>query len=200
MCDAHDCTHTSMDFTRRGLAGLALAGAASLTLPGEARAAAGKDKTKLAALCLMCIDYRLVTAGVSAFDSTQHGKPGPGAMQYDLVVLAGASLAATSETTFLPTAAGFWQQFGAAVALHDVQKLIVVDHMECGAYNVQFNGGKPMPGHEEYDHHVEQMRRLKRILPEHAKAAGADPNMPVDFWIYEDPKHPELGPTRVTIP
>ena len=112
MCDAHDCTHTSTDFTRRGLARLALAGAAALTLPGEARAADKKD-TVLDALCLMCIDYRLVTTGVRAFDRNWPPPPppipplpGPGYRKYDLVALAGASLAATSETTFLPTAAG----------------------------------------------------------------------------------------------
>lgn len=199
MCDAHDCTHTSTGFTRRGFAGLALAGAASLALPGGALAA----DVVLDALCVMCIDYRLVTAGVRAFDTVQPTNPplpGPGPSKYDLVTLAGASLAATSETTFLPTAAGFWQQFGAAWALHKVRKLVVLDHMKCGAYNVQFNNGNEMPYNQELELHKQQMRRLKAILPQHARAVGAPETMPVEFWLFEDPDNPARKPVRILNP
>jgi hypothetical protein len=195
MCDAHDCKHTSVDFTRRGLMGVALAGAAALTLPGEAR---GAD-APLAALCVMCIDYRLVTDGVNNFNAVAPGKPGPGQSKYDLVVLAGASLAATSETTFLPTAAGFWQQFGAAWALHKIQKLVVLDHMGCGAYDVQFNGGNRLPPDRELDLHKQQMRRLKAILPQHARAVGAPETMPVEFWLFSDPKFPPVRIEQIHI-
>jgi len=194
MCDSND-----HGLTRRGMAGLALAGAASLVLPRAARAAgiARAKDTQLDALCLMCIDYRLPTASVSAFDNVARGYPGPGPRNYDLVALAGASLAASSETTFLPTAAGFWQQFGAAWALHKVQKLIVLDHMECGAFNVQFNNGNKLPYDRELELHKQQMRRLKQILPVHARAVGAPAAMPVEFWIYLTPDDTTHPPTHL---
>jgi hypothetical protein len=195
MCDAHDCRHTT-DLTRRGLVGMALAGAASLALPGGARAA----DIQLDALCLMCIDYRLVTSGVNNFNTPGAGRPGPGQSKYDLVTLAGASLAATSETNFSLTMAGFWQQFGAAWALHKIQKLVVLDHMGCGAYDVQFNGGNRLPPDREFELHKQQMRRLRDILPEHARAVGAPATMPVEFWIFMDPANPSMAPTRIVNP
>jgi hypothetical protein len=197
MCDSHD-----HGFTRRGFAGLALAGAASLAIPGVARAAGGKPAKAdviLDALCLMCIDYRLPSASVHAFDTANDSHyPGPGGRKYDLVALAGASLAATSETAFAITAAGFWQQFKAAWDLHKIQKLVVLDHMECGAFNVQFNGGNKLPYDEELRLHRQQMKRLKDILPAHARAVGAPPNMPVEFWIYLTPDDITHPPAHLT--
>ncbi|MBV9692068.1 MAG: hypothetical protein JO261_00070 [Alphaproteobacteria bacterium] len=193
------CNSDHHGFTRRSFAGLALAGATSLALPRDAWAADTwrKEDVVLDALCLMCIDYRLPSASVSAFDNVAGGYPGPGPRKFDLVALAGASLAATSETTFLPSAAGFWQQFGAAWALHSVQKLIVLDHMECGAFNVQFNNGVKLPYDRELELHKQQMRRLKQILPQHARAVGAPETMPVEFWIYLTPDDVTHPPTHL---
>jgi len=194
MCDSHD-----HGLTRRGLAGLALAGAASLALPPQARAA----EVVLDALCLMCIDYRLPSASVGAFDMAPVPRvwPGPGKKKYDLVALAGASLAAASERSFLPTVAGFWQQLGAAYTLHKVRKLIVMDHLGCGAFNVEFNGGRkpPLPYKQEYDLHLKVMKHLKQVLPERAAGAGAPSGLPVEFWIFMDPDAVSPKPTKIDL-
>ena len=197
MCDAHDCRHTT-DLTRRGLVGMALAGAASLALPRGARAA----DIQLDALCLMCIDYRLVTSGVNnQFQHHRHRQAGTGAVQIRSRHAGGRGIGCRDVgDEFLLTMAGFWQQFGAAWALHKIQKLVVLDHMGCGAYDVQFNGGNRLPPDREFELHKQQMRRLRDILPEHARAVGAPATMPVEFWIFMDPANPSMAPTRIVNP
>ena len=83
------------------------------------------------ALCVTCIDYRLVADNSPFFDSMKlHG-------EYDQVSLAGASLAAVSPKC--PSAnAAFWDQLAIARNLHQVRRLIVLDHRDCGAFKVAF--------------------------------------------------------------
>jgi hypothetical protein len=163
---------------------MAIAGAGALLLPPSAFAAG-----KIDALSVMCIDYRLVTRGVEFFDS----KKGPGPGNYDLVTLAGASLAAASETMFLPTVPGFWQQLGAAFALHAISKVVVLDHMGCGAFAEAFNGGKPLLPADERKLHLQVMKHLKDLMPVRAPGVGA-PVLPLEFWLFPDPAGKALLP------
>lgn len=113
---------------RRGFIRLAAlgAGAALLGLPPSARAAGDVE-----ALVITCMDYRLV-------DEAARYLEGRGLTnRYDLVILAGASLAAVTDA-FPAWNKTFWEHVGVAIDLHKVKKLIVIDHRDCGAYKVVF--------------------------------------------------------------
>ncbi|MFN3926015.1 MAG: carbonic anhydrase [Pseudanabaenaceae cyanobacterium] len=79
------------------------------------------------ALVLTCIDFRFVGLEQS-FLSRQHLE-----QSYDWVALAGASLAlagfphpAEAET--------FWDQLALSKRLHNIRKVVIIDHQDCGAY------------------------------------------------------------------
>ena len=82
-------------------------------------------------LAITCIDYRLVDDAVRFFDSRHMTN------DYDQVSLAGASLAGVSNK-FPSSNAAFWDHIGIAKQLHHIQKVIVVDHRDCGAFKVAF--------------------------------------------------------------
>jgi hypothetical protein len=195
MCNSHDCKHDSNGLTRRIFGAAALAGLAASAVPLAARAADPDDVPKDLVLALTCIDYRLVNDAVTFFN-----KLPPGSGKYDLVVLAGASLAAASEGMFLPTVAGFWQQFGAAYALHKIKKLVVLDHMGCGAFNVQFNGGNKLDPVRERALHIEVMTHLKAILPMRAEGQGVPRNIPVEFYLASNPERLPVTIEPIHIP
>jgi hypothetical protein len=136
----HACAHH--DISRRGFASLALAGAGSLLLPDFAFAAPTD------ALSIMCIDHRFVTRTIGFFNRP----PQAGAERYDLVALAGASLAGVAEK-LEETVPGFWQQVATAAGLHHIHRVVLLDHMKCGAYEKEFNNGNEMPPAVERAHH-----------------------------------------------
>ena len=116
---------------RRGLLTAAggLLGAGLMSVPARS--------ATVTALAITCIDYRLVDDAGKFFASQKLTN------DYDLVALAGASLAAVS-SKFPSSNAAFWDHVGIAKQLHSIKKVIVVDHRECGAYNVAF--GKDYKG------------------------------------------------------
>ena len=110
---------------RRFLEVVALGGGVSLLgLPTGSRAAAKVD-----ALLLSCMDYRLIHATERYMDG--RGLKG----KYDHVILAGASLGAITEK-FPSWNKTFWEHLDVAIELHQVGKAILLDHRDCGAYNV----------------------------------------------------------------
>ena len=100
------------------------------------------------ALSIMCIDHRFVTRTIGFFNRP----PQAGAERYDLVALAGASLAGVAEK-LEETVPGFWQQVATAAGLHHIHRVVLLDHMKCGAYEKEFNNGNEMPPAVERAHH-----------------------------------------------
>lgn len=78
------------------------------------------------ALVLSCIDFRFVTALQQFLEPTF-------AQQYDWTALAGASLALAG-FPHQADAAAFWDQLDLSYRLHHVEKVIIFDHQDCGAY------------------------------------------------------------------
>jgi len=141
MCEEH----SSGKLTRRGFAGLLTVSAALSLLPIRA-AAAGNIPT---ALSLMCIDYRFINAGVAFFNDVTKQVPN----DYDLVAMAGASLAGIQTTKFPKEKDAFYEQVGAARFLHPyINRVIVLDHLTCGAYKEEFG---PMTPEQERQKHEE---------------------------------------------
>lgn len=154
--------HSAMD--RRHFGALLL-GAASLPfLPLPASAAHPK------VMGVICIDYRLVGKSSKFFDEMGLNK------QYDQLELAGASLAAIAHK-FNPTPGAFWEQVGIAVKLHEVEKVIVVDHRDCGAYKAVFGPRYQGQGEAEMEQHRGVMKKMKHDM------AHRYPNLTSEFYL-----------------
>ena len=143
---------------------LALAAGFTL-LPLSARAAGG-----VTALAITCIDYRLVDDAVKFFDSRKLTN------DYDQVSLAGASLAAVSDK-FPEANAAFWNQLGLAKQLHNIKKVIVVDHRDCGAYKAAFAKDYKADRAGETLQHKGVMQQVKD------KLAKLHPDLQSEFYL-----------------
>lgn len=150
-------THQTGRISRRGFATMAMAGVGLSLLPLRARAA------DLEFLCITCIDYRFVTRDVQWLDATF------GYKKYDIVALAGASLAAL-ETKVPQHPKAFWDQVDIAQSLHRIKKVVLLDHLDCGAYKVA--NGYPVdqtpPPALEIPWHEKAMREAARLIHDHS--------------------------------
>jgi carbonic anhydrase len=153
MCEHHG------GWTRRSV--FSLAGGAAAAWTSLPALAAGS----IEALGFTCIDYRVVDEAAALFH--QEGLTN----RYDMLALAGASLAAVSPV-FPSSNAAFWDHVAIARKLHAIRKVIVVDHRDCGAYKVAFGKDYAGSGAAELAQHKGVMQKLKTELAN---------------------KHPELG-------
>jgi hypothetical protein len=144
---------------------LGLSAAAIAVLPQGAWAAGG-----ITALAVTCIDYRLVDDAVRFFDGKKMTN------DYDQVSLAGASLAAVSDK-FPESNAAFWSHVGIAKQLHNIKKVIVVDHRDCGAFKVAFGKDYKGEGAAETAQHKAVMEQVK------AKLAKTHPDLQSEFYL-----------------
>lgn len=113
----------------------------------------GKSVHACAAMVLSCMDYRFWES-VSEFVRTKLGIP-----HFDLVTVAGA--AKPINDSGCSGLAG--SCVDVACNLHGVQKIIIVNHKDCGAYG----GSRNFKNSEEEDrHHHEELRKAKRIISE----------------------------------
>jgi hypothetical protein len=92
---------------------------------------------KAKVLLLTCIDLRFHRE-IAEVMKTHFQYDG----QYDQAILAGASLGA--QLTFGPDRKPHWQQtfletLSLSIEVHDTDGLIVMDHMDCGAYKRYWN-------------------------------------------------------------
>jgi hypothetical protein len=189
------CTeHCAPGISRRNFAGLALAGAGLSLLPIRAQAAFKSD-----ALCIMCIDPRTVYSAQRFFDDPPNpvGNGGLGmGGKYDMVALAGASLASVSLA--FPTSIGaIWDHIDLAVKLHQIDKVIVMDHRDCGAFEAVY--GKTS-GAAELALHKKVMGEMKTEF----NRRGLNRTLGVDFYlmpVFDPPRPPPafLRPEKVTV-
>lgn len=168
MCVEHD---KPAGISRRGM-GAVLAGAAGLSLfPFVARAA------DVATLCVTCIDYRFVQKDITWLNT----ELGLEFDNYDLVVLAGAALAATDQRPRVPqNPSAFWDQIKIAIKLHKIKKVVLLDHMECGAYREAFG----QPPNDPKLPPAQEMAKHREIMLEVAHALKAAPyNLQVANYV-----------------
>ncbi len=114
-------------------------------------------------LLLSCMDYRL-TDKIDAYMNARGLRE-----KYDHVVLAGASLGAL--TPKHPAwGETFWSHLDVAMALHQVHRVMVLDHRDCGAYKVLLGEHTVKDAATELKSHVEQLYTLRRqIVSRHPK-------------------------------
>lgn len=158
----HPCAHRP---DRREVSFLLASAGIFAALPSLAFAAGQVD-----ALCVTCIDYRLVDDWVAFFN--KQGLQG----KYDQIALAGASLAAVSPK-FPSSNAAFWDQLGIAKTLHNVKKLVVLDHRDCGAFKVAFGNDYASCCGAETAQHKSVMMQVK------AKLAEKHPDLGSEYYL-----------------
>jgi carbonic anhydrase len=146
-----------------------LAGAAAM-LPLAARA--GQVDT----LCITCIDYRFVNKDVTWLNT----ELGLDFDNWDVVALAGASLAAIP-TRVPQNPAAFWDQIKIAKDLHKIKSIILLDHIDCGAYRVAY--GKPPPPAEPVLPEDEEWAKHREVLPQVAGMLRRDYGFTVSSWV-----------------
>ena len=133
-------------------------GASLLALPAVGRAAGNTE-----ALLLSCMDYRLV-------NKTERYMSGRKLRdKYDYVILAGASLGALTDK-YPAWGKTFWEHLDVAIQLHHIQKVMVMDHRDCGAYKVILGEDCCKPKDKETAAHAEKLKELrKQINDKHPK-------------------------------
>ena len=111
------------------------------------------------ALLLSCMDYRLV-------DDTERYMTNRGLRdKYDHVILAGASLGATTDK-YPCWSQTFWDHLDVAIKLHNIKKVIVLDHRDCGAYKVILGEDFAKDPGKEKSVHTDKLSALASRLKE----------------------------------
>ena len=111
------------------------------------------------ALLLSCIDYRLVDKTIRFFN-------GKGLKNdFDYFILAGAGLGVINPThykDFDEWKKVYFQHIDIAISLHGIKEIILVEHMDCGAYYIIY--GKDITAHEEHKKHVDTIMNMDMLI------------------------------------
>ncbi|HUC09928.1 MAG TPA: hypothetical protein VL985_05825 [Stellaceae bacterium] len=126
VCRCHDLLSQGRVGRRQLLRALAVAGIAA-TLPHPAAAAEGEYD----AMLLSCIDPRMV-APVYKYMQAQ-GLDG----KYSQFCIAGAAIAVVAPK-FSAWRSAFWDNTATSLQLHRINKIIAIDHRDCGAAKVAY--------------------------------------------------------------
>lgn len=156
------CEHQIGCVSRRSIFSLASGAMALSALSSTARASG-----HIEALGFTCIDYRVVDEAAALFQK-QHLTN-----EYDMLALAGASLGAVSPL-FPSSNAAFWDQVGIAKKLHNIKKVVVVDHRDCGAYKIAFGKNYAGNGAAELAQHKGVMTKMQAMLKQKHPDLGSE--------------------------
>ena len=107
------------------------------------------------ALVLSCMDFRFINDKVSFLNKEYKDS-------YNKFSLAGASLG-YNQTTFPEWGASFDKHIELSKDLHDIDEIIVMDHMDCGAYRILYDN-QSMSKEEEYELHRKNLDKFKAII------------------------------------
>jgi hypothetical protein len=122
------------------------------------------------ALLLTCMDFRLVNE-IERYMEARGLKD-----RYDHVILAGASLGALNDR-FPAWGEVFWTHLDLAIQLHEVHRVIVLDHRDCGAYKMIIGEAQVKDPEAELKAHVKQLYAFRTaVLARH-------PHMEVEIGL-----------------
>ena len=112
-------------------------------------------------LLLTCMDFRLVD-DIETYMNARGLKD-----KYDHIVLAGASLGALNDR-FPAWSEVFWQHLDLAIQLHEVHRVMLLDHRDCGAYKMILGDAAVKDADTELKSHVKQLYAVRSaILAKH---------------------------------
>ena len=124
-----------------------------LQLTAPARA----ENHQAKALVLSCIDFRFLTIEREFLGLKKMRN------QYDLTALAGASLALAG-FPHPSDAEAFWDQLDISVRLHQIKKVIVIDHQDCGAYATMIDANLSKDPTRELQIHTDYLSRAYQSI------------------------------------
>lgn len=108
-------------------------------------------------LLLSCMDFRLA-------NETEDYMTGQGLRdKYDHVILAGASLGVLTDK-YPAWGQAFREHVDIAIKLHQIHKLVVIDHRDCGAYKVLLGEDFAKDPAKETTIHETKMKELSAIV------------------------------------
>ncbi|MDP1630560.1 MAG: hypothetical protein Q8L66_03985 [Caulobacter sp.] len=158
------CDQSGAVSRRRLLGGLAVG--AGLGLVAQPAKAGGHAE----ALLLTCMDFRLANE-IEAYMTARGLRD-----NYDHVILAGASLGALNDK-FPVWGDVFWTHLDLAIKLHEVHRVIVLDHRDCGAYKMILGEAAVKDPDAELKAHVKQLYAFRSaVLTRH-------PHMEVEIGL-----------------
>jgi carbonic anhydrase len=108
------------------------------------------------ALVLSCIDFRFISIEQNFLNQQLGG-------QYDLLTLAGASLALTG-FPHDAEATTFWDQLELSRELHHIEKVIILDHQDCGAYAAKIDKNLSQDPQREWGVHRQYLEQAKQEI------------------------------------
>lgn len=147
------CCHTST--SRRHFLKLSIPAALTLAMLQSATPAQAGSRTK--ALVLSCIDFRFLTAErYFLAGKNLWGK-------YDWTALAGASLAVTG-FPHPADAEAFWDQLDLSYRLHNIEKVIILDHQDCGAYAAMIDPNLSKDPQRELEVHRDYLNQAYQLI------------------------------------
>ncbi|MDP1739257.1 MAG: hypothetical protein Q8L23_17670 [Caulobacter sp.] len=153
---------------RRAMQAVALGAGVSLLTTLQPSVARAGGHTEM--LLLTCMDFRLVD-DIETYMNAR-GLTG----KYDHVVLAGAALGALNDR-FPAWSEVFWQHLDLAIELHEVHRVMLLDHRDCGAYKMILGEAAVKDADTELKSHVKQLYALRSaILVKH-------PHMEVEIGL-----------------
>jgi hypothetical protein len=113
------------------------------------------------------MDFRLV-------DEIERYMAGRGLRdKYDHIVLAGASLGATTDQ-FTAWGTTFWDHLQIAIDLHSISSVIVIDHRDCGAFKVILGPEHASEPELEAETHARQLRMLAQMIKDKYPQLGVE--------------------------
>ncbi len=147
---------------------LKLAGGAALVtsvgmLSSGVQAASGNYE----AMVLSCIDPRF-----QALVSRQQASDGLTG-KYSAFTVAGASIGVVAPA-FKEWHKTFWENLGASVQLHNIKKVIVVNHRDCGAAKIAYGAEKVANPEVETETHKAALLEFRRQLKEQQPQLGVE--------------------------
>ena len=105
---------------------------------------------------LSCMDFRFVDDKVNFLNKIGYRD------DYSKFVLAGSSLG-YNQDTFPEWSKSFDKHIELAKDLHNIDEVIVVDHMDCGAYRILYDNPS-MSKEEEYKLHQKNLHEFKSLI------------------------------------
>jgi hypothetical protein len=92
--------------------------------------------------------------------------------KYSAFTVAGASIGVVAPA-FKEWSKTFWENLGASIQLHNIKKVIVVNHRDCGAAKIAYGEAKVATPAIETETHKEALLEFRRQLKEKFPALGA---------------------------
>jgi len=92
--------------------------------------------------------------------------------KYSAFTVAGASIGVVAPA-FKEWSKTFWENLGASIQLHNIKKVIVVNHRDCGAARIAYGEAKVANPAIETETHKEALLEFRRQLSEKFPTMGA---------------------------